>query len=183
MAEKIKVKTGVVRFSYVHVFEPRSVNGSDEKYSVCLLIDKKDKATVNAIQDAMKSIYEAEKNGAFKGKSFNAIKKPLRDGDDERSDDSNYAGMYFLNASSKTQPGVIDRAKNALDEDTFYSGCFGKAVLMLSAYNVSGGIGIAAYVNNILKTDDGERLAGQASAESDFADDLSDEEDDEDLLG
>ena len=29
-----KVVTGEVRFSYVNVFEPKSINGSDEKYSV-----------------------------------------------------------------------------------------------------------------------------------------------------
>lgn len=177
----VKIKTGTVRFSYVHVFEPRSVPGSEtEKYSVSLLIDKKDKETVNAINDAIKHIYEAEKTSTFKGKKFDSIRKPLRDGDEERGDDANYAGKYYVNCTAKTKPGVIDRAKNELNEDNFYSGCYGKAVIVLAPYSVSGSVGIGAYVNNLLKTDDGEKLAGKASAESDFADDF--DEEDEDLM-
>ena len=34
------------RFSYAHIFEPNSVNGSDPKYSVSLIIDKQDKDTI-----------------------------------------------------------------------------------------------------------------------------------------
>jgi len=39
-----KVVTGKVRFSYVNVFEPKSVNGSTPKYSVSLIIPKDDTA-------------------------------------------------------------------------------------------------------------------------------------------
>ncbi len=41
-----KVITGKVRFSYVNVWEPKSVNGSDPKYSVSLIIPKSDKETL-----------------------------------------------------------------------------------------------------------------------------------------
>ena len=40
-----KVVTGVVRLSYAHVWEPASINGGDEKYSVSLIIPKSDKKT------------------------------------------------------------------------------------------------------------------------------------------
>ena len=36
------IKTGKVRFSYCNVFEPRSVNGQEPRYSVTLLIQKSD---------------------------------------------------------------------------------------------------------------------------------------------
>ena len=39
-----KVVTGLVRFSYVHIFEPSAMDdSSDEKYSVCIIIPKSDK--------------------------------------------------------------------------------------------------------------------------------------------
>jgi len=37
------------RLSYVNVFEPKSINGSDPKFSVSIIIPKSDKKTVNAI--------------------------------------------------------------------------------------------------------------------------------------
>ena len=42
-----KVITGKVRFSYANVFEPKSINGSDPKYSVSLIIPKEDKVTID----------------------------------------------------------------------------------------------------------------------------------------
>ena len=33
------------RISFANIWEPKSINGSDEKYSVSLLIPKNDKAT------------------------------------------------------------------------------------------------------------------------------------------
>jgi len=54
-----KVVTGEVRFSYVNVFEPKSINGSDEKYSVSLLIDKRDTKTIEAIERAIEAAKQA----------------------------------------------------------------------------------------------------------------------------
>lgn len=182
----IKIKTNVVRFSYAHVFEPHRVNDkSDAKYSVMLLLDKNDEGcrkTAKQINDAVKEIYEAEKNGLFKGKKLDAIRNPLRDGDKEHGDDPAYKGMWFVNASAKTAPGVIDRAGQPLDEESFYSGCYGKASFALCPYAVTGNAGVGAFINNILKTKDGEKLSGKASAASDFADDLDDDSADDDFL-
>ena len=48
-----KVITGKVRFSYANVFEPKSINGSDPKYSVSLIIPKEDKVTIDKIKAAI----------------------------------------------------------------------------------------------------------------------------------
>lgn len=182
----IRIKTGVVRFSYAHVFEPHAIaEGTEPKYSVTLLLDKDDescKKTVAEINKAIKDIYEVEKTGKFKGKKLDAIRKPLRDGDEEHGDDPTYQNCWFINTSCKTAPGVIDRAGRPLDEETFYSGCYGKASFSLCAYNNAGNIGVGAFLNNLLKTKDGEKLAGKVSANSDFADDLEDEDEDDSLL-
>lgn len=88
-----KVVTGVVRLSYEHVWEPASVNGSNPKYSVSLIIPKSDTKTIAAINQA---IDNAIRDGAakFGGKipPKGALKLPLRDGDTEREDEA-YRGI------------------------------------------------------------------------------------------
>lgn len=67
MNQATKVITGEVRFSYLHVFEKSSINGSDEKYSVSLLIPKSDKKTIAAINKAVEAAKQAG-IGKFGGK-------------------------------------------------------------------------------------------------------------------
>lgn len=50
---KTKVVTGTVRLSYANVWEPKSINGGAEKYSVSLIIPKSDKKTIAAINAAV----------------------------------------------------------------------------------------------------------------------------------
>lgn len=58
-----KVVTGIVRLSYEHVWEPASINGSNPKYSVSLIIPKDDVKTIAAINQAVEN---AIKDGAAK---------------------------------------------------------------------------------------------------------------------
>ena len=55
MTQKNKVVTGKVRFSYVNVFEPRSIEGQDAKYSTSLIIPKSDKKTIQKINQAIEA--------------------------------------------------------------------------------------------------------------------------------
>lgn len=164
-----KVITGEVRLSYVHIFEPVSINGGKEKYSVCLLIPKDDTATVRAIEAAVEAAIQ-EGAGKFGGKipPRGSLKLPLRDGDTER-DDPAYAGHYFVNANSPSQPQVVDQAvRPILDRSEVYSGCYGRASITFYAFNTNGNRGIACGLGNIQKTRDGEPLGGHASAASEF---------------
>lgn len=167
-----KVITGLnTRLSYVHVWEPASVQGSPEKYSVSVLIPKDDKKTIDAIKAA---VDEAIKNGigVFGGKIPNkaALKLPLRDGDVERDDDA-YKGHYFVNANSKTAPQIVDRkVQPILDRDEIYSGVYARVSLNFYAFNFSGKKGVACGLGNIQKIRDGEMLGGGRSrAEDDFS--------------
>jgi hypothetical protein len=173
MAET-KVITGKVRFSYAHVFEPTSVQeGGDKKYSVSIIISKKDKETLDKIKTAIEAAKEAGK-AKLGGKIPANLKTPLRDGDVERPEDEAYANSFFINANSVRKPGVVDASLNPIiTADEFYSGCYGRASISFYAYNTSGNKGIAAGLNNIQKLEDGERLAGGSSAEEDFGDDLA----------
>lgn len=172
--EPTKVITGKVRFCYEHVFEPTAVNdGDDPKYSVCILIPKTDTKTVDAVKKAVEAAKVAgkskiaDKNGRIPAN----IKLPLRDGDDERGDQPEFEGMYFLNANSNRKPTIVDKDLNAImSRDEFYSGCYGRASLNFYAFNVQSK-GIACGLNNLQKLADGEPLAGGSTAEEDFGGD------------
>lgn len=187
-AASTKVVTGEVRFSYAHVFEPASIEGSEPKYSVSILIDKNDKKTLSRVKAAIEAAKQAGLS-KFGGKIPANLKLPLRDGDTEREDDEVYAGKYFINANAKTKPGLVDKGGNPIIDTTeFYSGCYGHASITFYAFNTSGNKGIACGLNNLMKTRDGEMLGGRASAEDDFADLIdsdfgSDDGNDDDIFG
>jgi len=165
------------RFSYLHCWEPDSVNGGDPKYSVSAIIPKSDTKTVNAIKAA---IEQAKKDSVSKwgGKIPANLKLPLRDGDIDRPDDEAYAGCYFFNANSRQAPQVVDsKVQPILDQSEVYSGCYGKISVTFYGYNSNGNRGIAAGLGNIQKLKDGESLGGRTSAADDFQ-----TEDDEDFL-
>ena len=169
--KETKVVTGKVRFSYLHVWEPSAIEGSNEaKYSASLIIPKTDKVTIQKIQNAINSAISNGVMGKFQGKKPVNLKLPLRDGDAERPDDEAYANSYFVNASCKTRPGVVDINRNPiLDQDEVYSGCYGVASITFYPFNVNGNKGIACGLNHLMKLTDGEPLGGRTTAESDFA--------------
>src|SRR5205085_10896287 len=74
-----KVITGLVRFSFVHVFEPTSMEGSDrKKYSVSILIPKTDKAQIDRLREAINIAKETGK-GKCDGKITAGLKIHIRD--------------------------------------------------------------------------------------------------------
>lgn len=169
-----KVITGKVRLSYVNVFKARSFEiGGEEKYSVCVLIDKDDKATLKKIAVAIEAAKTAGISDKWGGKLPAKLKMPLRDGDEERAEEAEeFTHTYFLNANSNQKPGVVDRNLNEiLDSTEVYSGCYGRVSINFYPYNYNGTKGIAVGLNNVQKLEDGEPLgAARASAEEDFAD-------------
>ena len=171
-----KVVTGIVRLSYANVWEPTSINGSNPKYSVSLIIPKSDTKTISAINAAIDAAIK-EGTPKFGGKTPNkaALKLPLRDGDLERDDEA-YKNAYFLNANSTTAPQIVDRAVNPiLDRSEVYSGCYARVSINFYAFNSNGNRGIACGLGNIQKIRDGEPLGGKSSAADDFATDLDDD--------
>jgi hypothetical protein len=171
-----KVITGVVRLSYASLWEPKSINGGEPKYSVSVIIPKGDNKTIGAINAAIDAAIK-ESAGKFGGKvpSKASLKLPLRDGDAERDDDA-YESAYFVNANSKVAPQVVDKALNPiLDKTEVYSGCFARVSLTFYAFNSNGNKGIACGLGNVQKVKDGEPLGGRSSAESDFTSAVDDD--------
>ena len=169
------------RISFANIWEPKAINGGDEKYSVSCLIPKSDKKTLARIQKAVEAAKEDGKTRKWGAKIPPNLKLPLRDGDIDRPDDENYEDCFFLNASSKDAPQVVDRKVNPiLDPMMVYSGCYCNVSVNFYAFNANGNRGVAVGLGNIQFVRDGERLSGKASADADF-DAL--EDDDEDVLG
>jgi hypothetical protein len=147
------------------------MEGSEPKYSAVLLIDKKDKTTLDKINAAVEEAKELGK-AKFGGKIPAVLKLPLRDGDQEKPDSPEFAGMMFVNARSQDKPGIVDADLNQIiNKEEFYSGCYGRASITFYAF-AQPNKGIACALNNLQKLEDGERFDGRVSAEQDFADDL-----------
>lgn len=171
-----KVVTGIIRLSYANVWEPVSINGSNPKYSVSVIIPKSDKKTLANINAAVDAAIK-EGTAKFGGKTPNkaALKLPLRDGDIERDDEA-YKNSFFVNANSTTPPQIVDIAvQPILDRSEVYSGCYARVSLNFYAFNSNGSRGIACGLGNIQKVKDGDPLGSRSSAADDFATELDDD--------
>lgn len=169
---------GEVRFSYVNIWKPVSMNddGSNAKYSVSLIIPKEDVKTINAVKKAIEIAAENGTKETFGGKDPHKIpnfKWPLRDGDIDRENDEAYANSYFLNATANPEkhvPQVVDKHRQKIiDQTEFYSGCYGYAAINFYPFNVSGNRGIACGLQHVMKSKDGPALGGSVSVDVAFA--------------
>ena len=116
------------RFSYLHCWEPDSVNGGDPKYSVSAIIPKGDTKTIEKIRAAVENV-KKESLSKWGGKIPPNLKLPLRDGDIERPDDEAYAGMLLpqlQTARQKPRRWWTGRCSAILDQSEVYSGCCGQ---------------------------------------------------------
>lgn len=169
-----KLVTGEVRLSYVHLLEPSSsFEGQDPKFSAVILVPKKDKATIKAIEAAQQEALENGKASKFNGKIPANWKNTFRDGDEEADLEKNpeYAGHMFMSVSSKTRPGIVDaELQKVMDSDEVYSGVYARVSINAFPFNTSGNKGASFGLNNVMVLGKGDRLAGGASAEDDFAD-------------
>jgi hypothetical protein len=157
-----KVVTGLVRLSYLKVWQPEADQSGKKFYKACLLIPKKDKATLAKINKAVEAAIEA-KWGAKKPKGLHL---PLHDGDEKEG--AEFGGMMYLNCKSARQPGLLDASREEiLDEDEVYSGCWGKVSINFYAFDKEmKGVGVG--LNAIQKLKDDENLSGGGWSKDDF---------------
>lgn len=172
-------RVGEVRFSYPVVFVPKEDDDGKKKYSVCLLVPKTDKKAIALLEEKIEAAKQLGKTTKWNGKIPANLRTPLRDGDDEKPDKEEYQGMMFFNASNthKPQVQVIDmelgsRCDATPDSDDFYAGCYGVAVVNFFPYDTKGGKGVAASLQLVAKTRDGERFSGGGISADDALGDL-----------
>ena len=165
------------RLSFANLFEPKSINGSEPKYSVACLIDKNDKKTIAAVEAAVKLAFENGVASKWGGKKPGKPKMPIHDGEIDRPDDENYQNCIYINATSYDKPQVVDRRKNPIDDPMMvYSGCYCNVTVNFYPFDAGVNRGVAAGLGNVQFVRDGERLSGKASADEDF-DVLEDDDD------
>lgn len=160
------------RWSYLSIFEPKSINSERPKYSVSLII-KKDSPDMQKISEAIKDVYNSStsilKDIDGTVPSVGSIRLPVRDGDTEKPNDDAYKGCYYINAYTVYKPGIVDVSCNPItDESAVYSGCYGRASINFYAYNNGEASGIACSLNNLQKVKDGDRLDGKVTASAEF---------------
>lgn len=176
--DAMKVLTNEVRLSYVHLTTPYAnpnQPNAEPKYSVTLLIPKTDYATKADIDAAIKAAADEAVNKTWGGYRPPQLKVPIHDGDGVRQDGTPYGdeckGHWVMTASTKQAPQVVDQSniRVQLAPQDIYSGMYARVTVRFFGYSNSGNKGIGCGLGNVMKTRDGEALAGGASAESDFA--------------
>lgn len=173
-----KVLTGEVRLSYVHLTEPyQGRQAGAPKYQCTMLIPKTDTATKADIDAAIRSAYEDGVKNKWQNARPQLKNALIYDGDGNKTDGTPFGaeckGHWVITASSKSiKPQVvgIDNINVELAPTDIYSGMYARVTLNFYSYDTAGSKGVGCGLGNVMKTRDGEALAGGASAASDFAD-------------
>lgn len=181
------VVTPVGRVSFPQLFEAKAYENDPKKfYRVDLIFDsKKDlqeayegkkvqtPSLVRAIKNAKVDFWGKEKSKWPKFRFPN-----IRDGNDMKNDDGvvyeGYADKVFirLKTGEKFPPKVIGKNGKPLEESEIYGGCFARAQIICSAYEMGPNYGVSLQLVSVLKEKDGDRFG--------VSDDVFDFEDDED---
>lgn len=170
---KKKCVTPEARASFPALLKPKSFQNQEPKYSLVLLFPKK---------TDLSRLKECARNAAIekwgpKDKWPKKLRWPFRDGD-EKEDLKGYEDCIFVTASSKHQPGLVDKNLEAiLSEEDFYAGCYCRAEVIAFAYDQSGNKGVSFSLQNVQKLRDGEKFSGRKDAAEVF-DKVEDDSDD-----
>ena len=174
--DPLKVLTGEVRLSYCNLTTPRAAQqGGEPKYSVTLLIPKTDVATKADIDAAIQAAANEALSKVWNGARPPQLRVPIYDGDGVRPSGVPFGdeckGHWVMTASTKNKPQVVgvDNINCELAPSDIYSGMFARVTIRFFGYSNSGNKGIGCGLGNVMKTRDGEALAGSASASVDFA--------------
>ena len=173
-----RVLTGEVRLSYCNLVAPRANNNDPtgtHKYSVTLLIPKNDTAVKQNIDASIESAATDAVSKSWGGIRPPVLPIPIHDGDGVRQNGTPFGeeckGCWVITASSKNKPQVVhqnDINTELLPQD-IYSGMYARVTINFFAYNRAGKKGIGCGLGNVMKTREGEPLAGGATAAADFA--------------
>lgn len=168
--------TGIVRLSYVHLFEPYAMdNQSDAKYCTTILVPKTDTATKAAIDAAIQEAITQgiATNSNWKGTPPPSGNTPVYDGDGYRQNGEPFGdeckGHWVMTASSKQPQEIVDvRIQPILDKSQIYSGIYAHVNINFYPYYNSGKKGIGCGLGPVMKVKDGEPLGGRVTAAEAF---------------
>lgn len=163
--EKKKCVTHKARLSFPALFQPKSFQNQEAKYSAVLLFPK-DVDLAKPANGQKISLKHAAFNAAVekwgpKEKWPKGIRMPFRDGD-EKADTQGYADHIFVTASAKRQPGIVDQSlKPILTDRDLKAGDYVRAEVIAFAYDQMGNRGVSFSLQNVQKLAEGEAFSGR----------------------
>lgn len=173
----MKVKLQNVRLAFPRLFKAEQVNGEGDPQFSATFILPKNHPNVKDIENAILQV--AKEKWADKAevvlKKINAeLKTCLKDGD-LKADLDGFADNYFINASNKTRPYIINRDKTQLnpDDGVIYAGCYVYAVIDIWAMDNKFGKRICASLSGVQFYKDGDAFTGGGIASDDDFENLS----------
>jgi len=158
---------------FPNLFEPKAIPDTkgqpqgDPVYSMVMLFSPDD---MQDIKKACTQLAQAK----WPGRELKTLNFPFKKGDVEADkqaqkdrDGEFYRGYIVLKTKSKYQPGIVGPDKqDLLDPKAIYSGCYVRAQLNLKTYTSGVNEGVTAYLTNVMKTRDGERLIGTTAQDA-----------------
>lgn len=173
--------TPIGEFAYPSVFRPAApMEGGNQanrepQYQLTVFWDEDD-PKLKSLQKKIEEVAVAKFGAkAVQMLARGQLKSPLRHGD-ERPDTEWLEGKKFMTARSTDRPDVVDQdLEDIIDSKEIYPGAIGRMDVWLYAFDKAGNKGVAAILNNVQKTDDGDRKGGRRSAGEAFGG--SDDED------
>jgi len=163
----IKVITPKARLSFPALYEAKSYQNSEAKFSAVLIFDKN--TNLKELKDLVKGV-ASEKWGSDEKKWPKNFRSPFRLGSEKEGLDGYPEDSIFISATTKQRPGIVDKDRTPLltDDGTLYAGCYVRAQVNAYAYDKAGNKGVAFGLQNIQKMGDGEPLSGRQKAEEAF---------------
>ena len=165
-----------VRVSYPTLFNPRAFQaGSEPKYSITLMIDKKNEEQMKFLKqlhtDMQEALIEAwpDESKRPRVSLIGDTRSPIKDGDKTVNNNGiplaeknpEYEGHFIIRASTASRPVVVDRNKSEiLDANEIYGGCFCKVCLNAYTYAMSANSGVTFGLNGVQKWSDGDSFGG-----------------------
>jgi hypothetical protein len=157
--------------AFPNLFEPRSVpgTGQEPRFSTILIFDEaaQKKPEFKALQDAI--IAAADERWPDKKNQKN-LRFPIRKCEEKEGVNGFNAGSVFINAWTKTQPGLVDRNRNEiLTKAEIWAGQLARAFVRPFAYETSGNRGVSLMLENVqIVKSDMPRIDGRKSAAESF---------------
>lgn len=165
---KTQVKIPNCRFFFNHLDQPyQDPKTGVKKFKSCIVIDKNDKAAVEAVNGALAAARELGIQRVWRGQVPATLRMPVADGDTAENPSPVFIGKFKINVSSNKRPKMYDRQRRELAEGELRGGDYGIALVRFKAYD-NQSKGIAAYIEGILKTKDSDGTDVAAEFASDF---------------
>lgn len=170
------LKLSNVRIAFPKLFQPEAFKGEGKEYFSAAFILEKDSPQAKKVEAAIQELAKAQ----WKDKADSVLKTlrgqdkiALHDGDLKATYEG-FADNFYIQASNKVRPTVLDESRNPLVESDGkpYAGCYVNAHIQLWAQDNQYGKRINATLCGVQFVRDGDAFGGggRVSDAEDFED-------------